>query len=153
MSGDNAAASPGRPAPHWILRMLTKFHPVLNKITGGRAFNTIGGTEVCFVTMTGAKTGKKRIVPLLYVPHGDSIILVASQTGRPTNPGWYANLVKHPKIQVLHRGKTRTLQAREAGTEEKATLWPICDAAYPDFIQYRARTARDIPLFVCDPIE
>ena len=75
MTEANSIESPGRAAPHWILRALTRMHPLLNTLSGGRAFNTMKGTEVCFVTMTGAKTGRKRVVPLLYLPHGGGVIL------------------------------------------------------------------------------
>ena len=146
-----AEHDPGKAAPHWILWIMTRTHSLLNRLTGGRAFNTLAGVEVCFVWMTGAKTGKTRVVPLLYLPHGQGIILVASQTGRPENPAWYGNLVKNPDIVVMHRGNSRKLRAREVNSAEKETLWPLCEAAYPDFVDYRARTDRDIPIFVCEP--
>ena len=143
---------PGKAAPHWILRLMARLHPLLNTLTGGKAFNTLAGVEVCFITVTGAKTGKKRVIPLLYLPHGDGVILVASQTGRPEHPGWYYNIRKHPDIQVKYRGQTRTLRAREVDAAERAELWPLCEAAYPDFTDYRARTDREIPLFLCEPV-
>ena len=42
------------------------------------------------------------------------------------------------------------LRARLASSEEKPALWPICDACYPPYADYRARTSRDIPIFVCE---
>lgn len=153
MSESSNAGSPGEAAPHFILRTLARLHPLLNTLTGGKAFNTLNGVEVCFVSMTGAKTGRKRVIPLLYLPHEESVILVASQTGRPEHPGWYYNLRKYPDIQVKHRGRSVSLRAREVDDAERAQLWSLCDAAYPDFIQYRARTTRDIPLFLCEPVD
>lgn len=151
MTDSNYRQSAGRAAPHWILRLMARAHPLLNKLTGGRAFNTLGGFETCFVTMTGAKTGKQRIVPLLHLPHGNGLILVASQTGRPENPAWYANLRKNPDIEVSHRGDTVFLRAREVADDEKPELWAVCEASYPEFVRYRARTTRDIPMFMCEP--
>ena len=147
---DSKAKSPGKPLPRRVLRMLTKVHVFLHRLTGGRLFNTLTGGEVCFVTMTGAKSGRQITMPLLYLPYGDGVLLVASQTRRTTNPLWYKNLVKHPHIEVRHRRDTLKLRAREATTEEKADLWPICDELYSDFIQYRARTTRDIPILICE---
>jgi hypothetical protein len=37
--------------------------------------------------------------------------------------------------------------------EEKATLWPVIVDAYPPYDEYQARSDRDIPVFVCDPLE
>ena len=93
MSDSNDA---GSPAPRWILKTMTKVHIFLHRLSGSSMFNTLGGDEVCFVTMTGAKSGRTITIPLMYVPYGEGVLLVASQTGRPTNPVWYHNLVKHP---------------------------------------------------------
>jgi len=144
--------NPGQAAPHLILRAMARLHPLLNTLTGGKAFNILAGVEVCFVTMKGARTGKKRVIPLLHLPHGDSVILVASQTGRPEHPGWAYNLRKYPDIQVKHRGRSMSLRAREVDDAERAELWPICEEMYPDFVQYRARTTREIPIFLCEPV-
>jgi deazaflavin-dependent oxidoreductase (nitroreductase family) len=85
------------------------------------------------------------------VPYGEGVLLIASQGGAPRNPVWYGNLVKHPDIDVRHRGRRMKLHARLATAEEKPGLWPICDEHYPPYADYRARTTRDIPIFVCEP--
>jgi deazaflavin-dependent oxidoreductase (nitroreductase family) len=79
------------------------------------------------------------------------VLLVASQGGAPKHPVWYHNLVKHPEIEVRHKQKRMKLRARLATAEEKPELWPICDAAYAPYADYRQRTTRDIPIFVCEP--
>jgi len=43
------------------------------------------------------------------------------------------------------------MRARLASTEEKPALWPICDQHYAPYADYRARTDRDIPIFICMP--
>ena len=149
---ESAAKSPGKAAPRGFLKTLTKVHVFLHRLTGGRAFNSMDGAEVCFVTMTGAKSGRQITIPLVYVPYGDGVLLVASQTGRETNPVWYNNVVKHPEIEVRCRNDTLKLRAREASAEEKFELWPICDDMYSDFALYRERTTRDIPIFVCERV-
>ena len=142
---------PEKPPPRWLMKAFTRTHVFLNSVTGGRAFNELGGREVCFVTMTGAKSGRRITVPLMYVPHGQGVLLVASQGGAPKNPVWYHNIVKQSDIEVRHRGRRMMLRARLAKPEEKPALWPICDASYPPYADYRARTTRDIPIFVCEP--
>ncbi len=101
--------------------------------------------------MTGAKSGRRRTIPLMYVPYQGGVLLVASQAGAPKNPVWYGNLVKHPDIRVNHRGQDMQLRARLATAEEKPRLWPICDQHYAPYADYRKRTTRDIPIFVCEP--
>ncbi|MCB2064542.1 MAG: nitroreductase family deazaflavin-dependent oxidoreductase [Novosphingobium sp.] len=146
-----ANEAPEKLPPRWVMKLMSRTHTLLNRITGGRVANTFGGDEVCFVKMTGAKSGRKITMPLMYVPHGETVLLVASQGGAPRNPVWYYNIAKNPDIEVRHRGKTMKLRARLATPEEKPALWPVCDAAYAPFADYRARTDRDIPIFVCEP--
>jgi len=143
--------APEKLPPRWVLKLVSRTHILLNRITGGRGFNTLGGDEVCFVTMTGAKSARKITMPLMYVPDRDGVLLVASQGGAPKNPVWYHNIAKNPDIEVRHRGRHMKLRARLATPEEKPALWPVCDAAYAPFVDYRARTSRDIPIFVCEP--
>lgn len=145
------ASAPASLPPRWALKLISRTHVALNRLSGGRAFNTLGGDEVCFVTMTGAKSGRRIVMPLMYVPHGQGVLLVASLGGAPKNPVWYHNIAKTPEIEVRHRGRAMNLRARLATAEEKPALWPICDAHYAPYADYRARTTRDIPIFVCEP--
>jgi len=135
-----------------MVKAVTRLHVSLNRLTGGRLFNTLGGDDVCFVTMKGAKSGRTLTIPLMYVPYRDGLLLVASQGGAPRNPVWYHNLVKHPEIVVSHRRRRMKLRTRLANPEEKPELWPICDQHYAPFADYRKRTTRDIPIFVCEPV-
>ena len=38
------------------------------------------------------------------------------------------------------------------GQSKEAEWWKHADAAYPPFVEYRAGTDRDIPLFVLEPV-
>ena len=149
---DATVADAGRMPPRWLIKAMTRLHVFLNRLTGGRLLNSMGGDEVCFVTMKGAKSGRTLIIPLMYIPYRDGVLLVASLGGAPRNPAWYYNLVKHPEIAVRHRGRRMKLRARLANLEEKPALWPICDQHYAPYADYRKRTTRDIPIFVCEPV-
>lgn len=150
MSPDATRSTPpGQPPPRWLLKTVTRVHVLLHRLTGG--LNRLGGDEVCFVTMTGAKSGRRLTIPLMYVPYREGVLLVASQGGAPKNPVWYRNLVEHPEIEVEHRGRRMALRARLAAPSEKDALWPVCDRHYAPFAEYRQRTDRDIPIFVCEP--
>ncbi len=147
----NVATTQGKQPPRWALKAITRTHVFLHRLTGGRYFNKLAGDEVCFVTMTGAKSGRTLTVPVMYVPYREGVLVVASLGGAPKNPVWFGNLVKTPEIEVNHRGTRMRLRARQARTDEKASLWPICDQHYAPYADYRARTKRDIPIFVCEP--
>jgi len=143
--------SNGKPPPRWIIKAITRTHVFLHRLSGGRFLNKLAGDEVCFVTMTGAKSGRTLTIPLMYVPHQQGVLLVASLGGAPKNPVWFGNLVKSPDIEVNHRGRRMQLRARQAAAEEKPALWPICDQHYAPYAEYRKRTTREIPIFVCEP--
>lgn len=150
MSDNNpSTARPAPIAPRWLMKGMTRTHVALNRMSGGKLFNTLSGDDVCFVTMTGAKSGRPITIPLMYVPYEQGVLLVASQGGAPKNPVWYGNLMKHPDIEVTHRGRRMELHARLATPEEKPALWPICDHHYAAYADYRERTRRDIPIFIC----
>lgn len=150
------SAKPIDPRLNGIIRGVMKLYTRLNvfvyRASSGRLMNRFpNGSPICLVTMTGNRTGKRRVIPLIFIPHGDDVLLVASQGGMSTHPVWFHNLRAHPEISVTAGGRTRRMRARLASSEEKARLWPAAVAAYPDFTVYQARTARDIPLFVCSP--
>jgi len=140
-----------------LVRLGAKLYGAVNvavyKMSGGRLMNKGPANKpICLVTMTGRKTGKKREIPLMHVPHGEQKILVASLGGISKNPVWYYNLKATPDITIAADGASGAYRAREVGAEEKASLWPVIVDAYPPYDEYQARTDRDIPVFVCDPV-
>ncbi len=135
-----------------FLRLFTRLHVYLYKMFGGKLFHSMGGGEICIVRMRGAKSGAVKDFPLMYVPYKDGIVLVASLAGAPKHPVWYHNLVKNPEFDVTVGRETRRLVARVASASEKAEVWPLCCQVYPDFRLYQSRTTRDIPVFICEPV-
>jgi deazaflavin-dependent oxidoreductase (nitroreductase family) len=139
--------------PARVLKFLAATQVVVNRLSGGHLGNKRQGHEVCFVTMTGAVTGRTLTKPVMYVPYRDGVLLVASLGGAPKNPAWYRNVMAHPDIEVRHRGRVMRLRARLADESERESLWPICDAAYPPYADYRSKTSREIPVLVCQPVQ
>jgi deazaflavin-dependent oxidoreductase (nitroreductase family) len=134
-----------------LMRLFSRFHARRYLKSAGAKMAQLGGRDICVVTMTGARSGKTRHVPLMYVPYKEGVILVASLAGAPRHPTWYYNLVAHPDIEVQVKGNTLSLRARQASAQEKAEVWPVCVEHYPDYDLYRRRTDRDIPVFICEP--
>ena len=139
----------GKAPPGWLLKAFTWLHVFLHRLSGG--LNTLAGKQMCFVIMTGAKSGRERIIPLLYIPYGKRVLLVASAGGALHHPAWHYNLVKHPNIQIERQRKRQNYRARLALAKEKSALWTICYQHYAPYERYRKRTTRDIPIFICEP--
>ena len=58
------------------------------------------GVPVCLLTTTGRKSGEERVVPLLYLMEGESVVVVASTGGMPKNPAWFFNIKDNPECEV-----------------------------------------------------
>lgn len=141
------------PILRFIMRWVTRLNVAVFRLSRGRLMSRfIGGYPVCIVTMTGARSRKRRRVALIHLPHGDNKLLVASQGGMNSNPVWYHNIVAHPDIQIMVGGEEKAYRARRVSDEEKAALWPHLLSLYPDFDEYQARTDRNIPVFTCEPV-
>lgn len=121
------------------------------KLTGGRLMGKFQGRPVVLIEMTGAKSGEKRTIPLMYVPYKEGVIIVGSQGGAPKSPVWVNNLYANPDIVAQYKGKRMNLRARLADDAEKEEVWPTCVEHYAEFADYRARTDRNIPVFICEP--
>lgn len=134
-----------------FIKPYSKLNVFMYQLTNGRVLGKLTGRDVMLVTMTGAKSGKQRTIPLMYVPYKDGVIVVASQGGAPKSPVWYKNLVANPDVVVQYKGTKMNLRAREVDDAEKAEVWPTCVQHYKEYDEYQSRTDRNIPVFVCEP--
>ncbi len=110
------------------------------------------GVPVCLVTTTGRKSGEKRVVPLLYLMEGESVVVVASTGGLPKNPAWFWNIKSNPECEVQIMGRKWKARARITDEAERAQLWPKLVDLYYDYDNYASWTDRVIPVVVLDPV-
>jgi F420H(2)-dependent quinone reductase len=123
----------------------------LYEATAGREGGTLEGRPVIIVTHRGATSGKLHKTPLIRIAYDGGYLAVASYGGAPANPAWYYNLRAHPLVDVQDGARVSTMHAREVSSREMADLWPVCEAVWPHFPEYRARTTREIPIFALTP--
>jgi F420H(2)-dependent quinone reductase len=128
-----------------------KAHTAAFRLTGGRIGGRIVGGPILLLHHVGAKSGKKRISPLLYLPDGDRMVIVASKGGYTKHPGWFHNLKANPDtvVELPREGKV-AVRAREAPPEERGELWPRVVNLYKGYAAYQKSTSRQIPLVVLD---
>ena len=137
--------------PKKLMRSFTSLQAFIYKASKGRLWSTIKNCAICVVHMKGAKTGKKRVVPLMHVPYDQGVILVASLGGADVHPTWYWNLKKNPEIVVFVGSEKLNLRAEQVDDQMKSDLWPLICSCYPDFKNYQKNTQRNIPVFNCQP--
>jgi deazaflavin-dependent oxidoreductase (nitroreductase family) len=131
----------------YMKRVAPRLDPPLLRLTGGRV-SSIYPVPIMLLTTTGAKTGRPRTLPLLYVTDGDRLILIASNYGNTSHPAWYRNLVANPKAEVLAGKKSGTYSAAEITDPlERDRAWDLALDMYAGYGDYEGRAGdRRIPL-------
>lgn len=124
------------------------------RLTGGSRSVTSILTDQPLVTLTttGARSGKARSLPVLGVPDGENVILIASRWGGGRHPGWYHNLLANPEVRLARNGRTSDYIAREVNGRERDRCWRLAIEQYPGFANYeRWAGERRIPVVVLAP--
>ena len=119
--------------------------------TGGKVGHDWNGTSCLVLRTRGRKTGQVRKFPLIYARDGGDYVIVASKGGAPEHPGWYRNLLAHPDIEIQVRGDVIPVRAHTATAAEKARVWPLMTAQWPDYDAYQKKTPREIPVVLLSP--
>lgn len=133
----------------WVLaRTVHHIDAAVFRASGGRttASATLTGLPLITLTTTGAKSGQPRSVPLVGIPDGERLILIASNWGQAKHPAWYHNIKANPAVTVSHGGKTRHYTARELAGAERAAAFARAAALYPGYDGYAQRAGREIPV-------
>jgi deazaflavin-dependent oxidoreductase (nitroreductase family) len=140
----------------WLYaRVLHHIDRLVHRLTRGRySFGGwVSGLLVVMLTTTGAKSRQQRTFPVLGVPDGDNLVVIASNWGQRHHPGWYYNLRAHPTATVAVGGVPRRVKAHEAIGEERERLWQRGLEVYPRYGTYKRRAAhRRIPVMVLAPV-
>jgi F420H(2)-dependent quinone reductase len=139
----------------YLGRRSTRVHVALYRRSGGRLGRKVPGfpgAEMALLDHRGAKSGILRTSPLMYLRDGESIAVVASKAGQPTNPAWFHNLMANPETTVQIGPEVLPVRARRAEAEERERLWARFVALYPGYESYRTRAhPRVIPVVILDP--
>lgn len=144
-----------RPVTAVLARLLYRADNALIKLSGGRHTVTeIVGLPIIQLTTVGAKTGQPRTIPLVSLPDGENIALIASNFGQKHNPGWYYNLKANPVCQVIFNGQALQYKAREVFDEEREAYWMKAVSYYVGYEKYKERAShRHIPVMLLEPVK
>ncbi len=135
-----------------VTRRLMAGHTTVYRATRGVVGHRFpGAPPMLLLEHRGAKSGAKRVSPLVYVRDGENLVLVASKGGYPKNPAWYHNLRANPETTVQVGSRRIPVKARVANKAERKRLWPKAVKTYSGYRGYQERTDREIPLVVLEP--
>jgi deazaflavin-dependent oxidoreductase (nitroreductase family) len=140
----------------WFLafgKLMVPLDTAMQRASGGRLSVMAGsGMPHLLLTVTGARSGLPRRVPLLYVPDGERYLVIGSNWGKPAHPAWSANLLANPEAVVNLSGREVAVRARLADGAERERLWAASTALWPAYDGYAARAGRPLRLFVLEPV-
>jgi deazaflavin-dependent oxidoreductase (nitroreductase family) len=140
-----------KPGGWFFVNVANKIDPPLLRMSKGRVSLAVG-QPVCLLTARGAKSGRPRATPLLYMLHGDRVVLIASKAGNARHPAWYHNVRAHPEVELIAAGRSGRYTAREAEGDERERLWDLANDVYAGYDVYQERAGdRRIPVIVLEP--
>jgi deazaflavin-dependent oxidoreductase (nitroreductase family) len=130
----------------WNARTIAEFRGNHGKVGG-----QFEGAPLLLLNHIGARSGKPRINPMMYLKDGDRYLVFASKGGADTNPDWYHNLKAHPDVQIEVGDETIDVRAEEITGTERDRLYARQASLYPAFAKYQRQTKRIIPVIALIP--
>ena len=125
----------------WNTGIIEEFRANAGKVGG-----PFEGAPMLLLHHVGAKSGTRRVNPLVYLPDGDRYVIIASKGGAPKHPDWYHNLVANPETTIEVGTETIPVRAEVITGEERDRLYARQAADRPAFAEYQAKTKRRIPV-------
>ena len=123
---------------------------VIEEFRAKRSKGQVEDRPRLLLTTRGAKSGQLRTTPMMYIPDGDRLLVIASNNGAPTHPDWYRNLVAHSTVTVEFKNETFDATAIVMEGAERERLWNKVVEQYPFFTEHQAKTTRQIPLIALE---
>lgn len=109
------------------------------------------GVDTLLLTTRGRRSGKRRRTALIYGRDGDRYVIVASRGGANHHPSWYLNLIATPEVE-LQVGPQQLRARAHTADRDKPRLWRLMASIWPDYDRYQAKSKRDIPVVVLEPL-
>jgi deazaflavin-dependent oxidoreductase (nitroreductase family) len=150
------ATAAWKPLSLFYSHTLQRMDMLVYRLTRGRATfaSWVAGLPIVMLTTTGRKSGRRSTLPLVALPEGDRLVVIASNYGQRRNPAWYYNLCDNPRATVCFEGVTREMLARELEGDERERHYARGIEIYPGWTQYKRRAAhRRIPVLELTPVE
>jgi deazaflavin-dependent oxidoreductase (nitroreductase family) len=112
------------------------------------------GQPILLLHTLGAKSGEPRTTPLLYTPHEEGFIVVASKAGAAHHPAWYHNLRAHPDAATVEvAGRRIAVRPRVVEGPERSEMWQYVNDNYNGYETYERRAGgRIIPVVLLEQI-
>jgi deazaflavin-dependent oxidoreductase (nitroreductase family) len=131
----------------WNAKVIEEF-----RANGGKVGGQFQDATMVLLTTRGARTGKERVNPLVYLPDGNRIVIFASKAGAPINPDWFHNLRANPTVGVEVGTERYQARAHVIEGEERDRLYAAQAKRFAAFADYEKKTSRKIPAIALERI-
>jgi deazaflavin-dependent oxidoreductase (nitroreductase family) len=127
-----------RPVSWTYARIQPPIDRFVYRLTRGRTTlsASIAGLPIVMLTTTGARSGEPRTQPVLGLPDGDDVVVIASNYGRSNHPSWYHNLRADPRARVTIARRGYEAAASELAGPERDRYYDRAVEIYPGFRHY-----------------
>ena len=109
------------------------------------------GLPTLLLTCIGRKSGEKRTTPLIFMQHGEDMVIVGSLAGYDTHPAWYLNVSANRECWVQLDRNRMAAVARDATDAEREALWPELAAMFPPWGFFQEQTDRPFSIVILSP--
>lgn len=133
----------------WLMAVFSAVNVGFYRLVGRRM--RIQGRPLLLLRTVGAKTGKRRQIPLAWFEddpaRADAWLVVASAGGAAAHPGWYVNLARRPRDTTIEvNGETIAVEPESLHGPERERAWERIVALAPGYGAYKVTTDREIPV-------
>jgi deazaflavin-dependent oxidoreductase (nitroreductase family) len=112
----------------------------------GKTGGPFATRPLLLLTTIGARSGQARTTPLMSIPDGERLLVLASNFGAPKHPDWYHNLLAHPSVTVELGSETYRATATPLVGSEREQTWARIVERYPSLAALQIQTRRQIPI-------
>jgi deazaflavin-dependent oxidoreductase (nitroreductase family) len=117
----------------------------------GQVGGDFAGAPLLLLRTVGARTGKPRVNPVMYLPDDGRYLIFATNGGADDHPAWYRNLMARPDAQIEVGDRVIGVQAAELHGRERDDKYAAQARRYAGFAAYEKNTTRTIPVIALTP--
>jgi deazaflavin-dependent oxidoreductase (nitroreductase family) len=117
----------------------------------GQVGGDFAGAPLLLLHTVGARTGKPRVSPTMYLPDDGRYLIFATNGGADDHPAWYRNLMAQPATQIEVGDRVIAVHATELQGRERDDRYAEQARRYPGFAAYEQNTTRTIPVIALIP--
>jgi deazaflavin-dependent oxidoreductase (nitroreductase family) len=129
------------PLNGWNAKIIEEFR-ANSGVVGGQ----FTGAPVLLLHTKGARSGKQRVTPMMYLDLDGHVYVFASKAGADTNPDWFHNLVTNPEVTFEIGSEEVTGTAVPVAGDERGRIYAVQAERFPGFAEYQDKTSRVIPV-------